>query len=1192
MDNNQSEEKPDSERTQNSSDEVGNPREPYSGSLSDEMRELVSDINAVVDHYLLRVSEIASAHSSSHEQANKELAEAEKKFGERKTALAQERNSHKTAADAVLNNAEKANQWALDYLRGQSVSPPESTSLTRYSAPPLKSSLEEAQRLFSEANTVVHRLSDIKKPTGTGGLFAGVGILGFVVSICAAANASTGNGPGTFLLVNIVFLAIAGGITFARYAIVKSDMQSQFSRWLEKKALIEDYSASAKEFADEEYIREEAAAETKFRNAQQKNKETTQHADSDYAVALVVLKQESIPLIQRLKADCSSLFERASFSAMSWDAEAWNNWQPANVPFFAACMARLGIGPIKTAPTHDDLDIRFEVPAVIPFATGKDGRCLLFKCAGAAKEKAARSVQSLITRLLATVPPAKVKFTFIDPVGLGQNVSSFMQLADYDDSLVSGKAWTEPNHIEHELLELTEHMETVIQKYLRNDFESIEQYNVSAGEIAEAYRVLVVFDFPVNFTDTSARRLVSIAENGPRCGVYTIVIADTSAEKRLPYGFTPADLERTSNVIEYNSGRFIWLGDTFSRHTVNLDEPPQAEFSKRIIKAIGAVAKSALNVQVPYGKLLARAELSDGNFWRKGTETLIEAPLGPHGANKIQSLTLGEKTAHHAIIVGRTGSGKSNLMHVIITSLSLTYSPEEIELYLVDFKQGVEFKPYAVSGLPHARVIAIESEREFGISVLQGLDAELHRRGDLFRVNNVNNITDYRKKVGTLPRILLLVDEFQEFFAEDDTISAQARIILDRLVRQGRSQGIHVMLGSQTLKGASDLPHNIISQMGIRIALQCTEADARQIMGDDNLVNRQLTRPGEAIYNSESGQVEANRLFQVALFTEHDREIYLNKITELAKNAGRVFPPPLVFEGNEAARIEGCLPLQQNIQSDRWLINPKSADGWLGEPIAIKPPATARFRRQGGSNLLIVTRDEQQGVGTVLAALVSLLTQYEPGAAKFFIMNMTTADSEWNELPDSIKDLFPHEIQLVGRRNLVSVLQSLATLADERANEEHSSFQEVFLLFLGLHRARDLRDEYDGASSYFKSGDDATPDAKALFAKVMREGPESGIHVIAWCDAYSNVTRIDRRLIGEFAMRVAGAMSSDDSQHVIDDSLASKLDRPHRAILFDEERPGQLEKFRPYAIPEIDWFRSMGEKLRARDQRSQKASGG
>ncbi len=76
----------------------------------------------------------------------------------------------------------------------------------------------------------------------------------------------------------------------------------------------------------------------------------------------------------------------------------------------------------------------------------------------------------------------------------------------------------------------------------------------------------------------------------------------------------------------------------------------------------------------------------------------------------------------------------------MITNLALRYSPDEVEFYLVDFKKGVEFKAYAQAELPHARVIAIESEREFGLSVLERLDLELKRRGDLFRNQGVQDL--------------------------------------------------------------------------------------------------------------------------------------------------------------------------------------------------------------------------------------------------------------------------------------------------------------------------------------------------------------------------------------------------------------------------------------------------------------------
>src|SRR5207302_748313 len=115
-------------------------------------------------------------------------------------------------------------------------------------------------------------------------------------------------------------------------------------------------------------------------------------------------------------------------------------------------------------------------------------------------------------------------------------------------------------------------------------------------------------------------------------------------------------------------------------------------------------------------------------------------PLGRAGATKRQHLQLGRGTAQHVLIAGKTGSGKSTLLHALIINLALHYSPDEVEFYLIDFKKGVEFKTYASHELPHARVIAIESEREFGLSVLQRLDVELKQRGELFRERGVQDL--------------------------------------------------------------------------------------------------------------------------------------------------------------------------------------------------------------------------------------------------------------------------------------------------------------------------------------------------------------------------------------------------------------------------------------------------------------------
>ena len=84
------------------------------------------------------------------------------------------------------------------------------------------------------------------------------------------------------------------------------------------------------------------------------------------------------------------------------------------------------------------------------------------------RDVALKGLFSTVLRVLCSFPPGKAKFTIFDPTGLGQNFSALMHLADYEESLVGGRIWTETGHFERKLAELTEHIEKVIQKYLRN----------------------------------------------------------------------------------------------------------------------------------------------------------------------------------------------------------------------------------------------------------------------------------------------------------------------------------------------------------------------------------------------------------------------------------------------------------------------------------------------------------------------------------------------------------------------------------------------------------------------------------------------------------------------------------------------------------------------------------------------------
>jgi hypothetical protein len=868
------------------------------------------------------------------------------------------------------------------------------------------------------------------------------------------------------------------------------------------------------------------------------------------------------------------------------------------------------------------------------------------------RREAVDVLQLMMLRLLTAMPPGKVRFTILDPVGLGENFASFMHLADFDEQLIASRIWTDARHIEEQLTRLTAHMETVLQKYLRNEFATIHEYNAQAGEVAEPFHVLVVANFPANFSEAAARKLVSIATSGPRCGVYTLVSVDR--KQRMPANFELNDLLASAVNLDWvagverqrapsatqaggsptarpqphsqpqlPSGRFRWRYPAFEHLPLSLDRPPTAERFNDVVREAGRAAKDSMKVEVPFEQVAP----AESDYWSRDSGRELVVPIGRAGARRLQTVQLGKGTSQHVLVCGKTGSGKSTFLHALITNTALYYSPDEVEFYLIDFKKGVEFKTYATHHLPHARVIAIESEREFGFSVLERLDAELRRRGDLFRAAGVQDLPDFRKQlVGaasraapatdlthdrgspsrldgptSMPRVLLVVDEFQELFVEDDKLSQDAALLLDRLVRQGRAFGIHVLLGSQTLSGAYSLARSTMGQMAVRVALQCSEADAHLILNDErNEAARFLSRPGEAIYNDQNGLLAGNHPFQVVWLPESQRVDYLRQIEMKSREPGRghrrgalVGPrsdtaETIIFEGDQPADPADNRQLRQVLEHGPTGPSTAPQKAWLGAAVAIKEPTAAAFARHAGSNLLVVGAWEESALGVLTNALIALAaqntvqrTQYivrgtdesaprSPlPAPRFYILDGTRPESPEAGTWRRIAEALPNMVELAGPRDTARVIGHLASELARRESAGEEDAPSLYLVIFNGGRFRDLRRGEDDFS--FSAGRDKPPSPDKQWAEILKSGPAWGIHTLLWCDSYNNVSRLlDRMALREFEMRVAFQMSAADSSSLLDSPAAAKL-RQHRG-LFAAEDVGTLEKFRPYGVPSRAWL--------------------
>jgi hypothetical protein len=858
----------------------------------------------------------------------------------------------------------------------------------------------------------------------------------------------------------------------------------------------------------------------------------------------------------------------------AWQPGGWDDWTPPVKFFNAVKFARLEIETGKffeTLPKDQRLALPFPPALSLPLSlTHPQQGSLLFETGREGGDEAVGAINNIILRLLATTPPGRLEFTIFDPVGLGQSFAALMHLADFEASYINSRIWTQTGQFEEKLAELNEHMEKIIQMYLRNEYATITEYNAEAGSIAEKYHFLVIASFPVNFSETAAKRLRNIAANGARCGVFTLIQWDQ--RNALPQDFVPDELRNHSVCLTGAAGAFEFTNWHAGGTKIILDTMPAAEFTTQLLRRIGNAGKNSNRVEVPFAQIAP----ADQEVWKDETAEELRVPIGRSGATKLQYLAIGRDTRQHALIAGKTGSGKSTLFHIIITNLALRCSPEQVEFYLVDFKKGVEFKCYGNHRLPHAKVVAIESDRAFGLSVLQRVDEELRRRGDLFRKAGAQDLAGYKRGGGTepVPRTLLMIDEFQEFFVEEDRVSQNAAVLLDRIVRQGRAFGIHVLLGSQTLGGAYTLARATIGQMVIRIALQCNEADAYLIMDQDNPAPRLLSRPGEGIYNDTAGSIEGNSPFQAVWLSDRVREEYLAKISAQAVKSGRSYPGPIVFEGNAPADVRENHLLNAALRDARNLVTRLPASRiWLGAPNAIKEPTEAVFRRQSAANLLVVGQSDERGLTILSVALVALAAQYPVEDAQFFVLHNIPPGFPQLDFFQRVIEAVPQPVTQAGNGNLAEVMGTLSAEL-KRRQENETAGPEIFVMIHDLQNFKKLRqeDEY----SFSSTPAEASPSATLM--GLITEGPARGIHVILTCDSYGNVNRfIGRKTLGEIEMRVVFQMSATDSASLIDAPDAATLGL-HRAVLFND-REGILETFRPYALPGNDWLEDVTRQL-------------
>ena len=886
---------------------------------------------------------------------------------------------------------------------------------------------------------------------------------------------------------------------------------------------------------------------------------------------------------QRIISSYESLIQGHSLPSIPWNSDGWTDpigdFLENTLMYVGASTVLLG----TTGRGSDAIGAGIKIPR---FVSSRSSLVGFHDNQEQSRARVHEIVQNLLLRVLASGPLSSNILTILDPIGMGRSVDRLLDIQGFSDEILGPKVWSSERDIENQLLRLTNLIEERIQKNLRSEFSDVFEYNLQTDRPLPI-QYLVIFDFGAGMSRTSHDYLQKIINSGRQAGILTYIVGemDTAATDGLSLNqislYSDFVVSPDSSPIERSGGSIC----QFSFEPV---EQSDVEKMMMLLQSFRRILATRITRSLEFGDAFAvftnelrlgyrdelrglekRFDLDDCLTWWTGNSAVsVAAPIGNKRKDETTILRFDSKDHFGALLVGRPGSGKSTLLHTFIMGLSALYAPEELSLYLIDFKQGVEFKIYAELGLPHARCIAIETEREFGLSVLETINSEIERRSQAFKKHggSVTNLEEYRNLTGEMmPRIVLLFDEFQELFKIADQTGLRASRELERIIRQGRFVGVHVILSSQSLSGADALDGYVTQLLPIRILMQSTASDATKVLGDGNDAGLFLREQGECILNEANSAPPAfNQHTNLAILSNSLKRKMLQDFQALAEKRGSIVNCR-IFEGNSPIPFEINNPNKfvEEISRSRVLRLRQTS------PMSVERALDITLSAESGNNVLAVARGKNAESGEiyesnipqalVIGAVVSALVN----GSEVLVFDFSSLANEISEHLSNLED-FPGGTFFRGksaRSRFEALLDELLERIDDR-NDLVVQHKPTLLVVIGLHRT-DL-----GVNDYLPNP------LTEKFVRLLENGPDSNIFTWLWTDSLSGfMKRLPSSALKEFNYRIVGQCNVEDSELLLGDPAGTRL-RENQICVRNVERE-TITRCISFSSPEMSWIEAV-----------------
>lgn len=495
--------------------------------------------------------------------------------------------------------------------------------------------------------------------------------------------------------------------------------------------------------------------------------------------------------------------------------------------------------------------------------------------------------------------------------------------------------------------------------------------------------VLVFLNYPYSFNREQQNIIQQMIVNAEQYGLFLILANNLSLQNKMSEmsfindqcGVTEIKWENESHIYCENgkTHHFLW-------NELKTDKIPQNLIERIIVKEI--------TIDNDYFTIVG----SNTPHYQKGIRRICDIPIGIDEDGNVVSIDF-EDNYFATYICGRSRSGKSVLLHTIITGIMKNSHPDDVELWLVDFKM-MEFSHYISPLPPHVKYVVLDESPELVYDLLDNLTLIMKKRQSLFKGRWLK--LDEVPKNQYMPEIVVIIDEFAEMsqiIFDSQTSSSENYVEkMQMLLAKGAALGIHFIFSSQGFtagtKGLNEFSKNQIQQ---RISLKADFSEVKETLElvSMNDMDRELMETIQPRYallkrNSKNG---AHIVKSLVLFTdERERKEYVKSISDSLKKVDVYNTDNTCYKDKKPVVIDGNIyktfsEYRETIEKYLNTENVNSYDDeinlFLGEPLRMKVLSPITLYNEFGENVFLYApkSERETAVSVILSIMKSAIMQ-------------------------------------------------------------------------------------------------------------------------------------------------------------------------------------------------------------------------